>query len=218
MGKWTDSEIELLRNNFPQKDNAELLDLFPDRSYDSIYKKAYKLGLVRACRIETVNRKQSARKGSNNNLWHGGKTVTRKGYVMLRNPEHHRANKRGYVMEHILVWEEANSRELPVGWVVHHIDGVKNNNSPENLQAMTAGEHSVLHNSARKPAAETKRKIAIAAKTRFSCKENHPRYKNIDVSSMLLEVKRGSTVKSVCEKYGINKTTYYKKLKEKNCG
>lgn len=130
MGKWTDSEIELLRNNFPQKDNAELLDLFPDRSYDSIYKKAYKLGLVRACRIETVNRKQSARK----------------------------------------------------------------------------------------PGAETKRKIAIAAKTRLSCKENHPRYKNIDVSSMLLEVKRGSTVKSVCEKYGINKTTYYKKLKEKNCG
>ena len=45
MGKWTDSEIELLRNNFPQKDNAELLDLFTDRSYDSIYKKAYKLDL-----------------------------------------------------------------------------------------------------------------------------------------------------------------------------
>lgn len=33
-----------------------------------------------------------------------------------------------------------------------------------------------------------------------------------------MEVKHGSTVKSVCKKYGINKTTYYKKLKEINCG
>lgn len=218
MRKWTDSEIELLRNNFSQKDNSELLNLIPGRSYVSIYKKALKLGLVRSCKIETANRKQSARRGSNNNLWHGGKMVTRKGYVMLHEPEHHRADKRGYVMEHILVWEKANGRELPKGWVVHHIDGVKNNNSPENLQAMTASEHSTLHNSTRKLEEETKHKIAIAAKTRLSRKENHPRYKNIDVSSMLLEVKHGSTVKNVCKKYGIHKTTYYKKLKEISCG
>lgn len=46
---------------------------------------------------------------------------------------------------HIIAWEDANGRELPKGYVVHHIDGNGHNNDPSNLVAMTRGEHNSLH-------------------------------------------------------------------------
>jgi len=67
------------------------------------------------------------------------------GYKTLLIPEHHRANKQGYVMEHIFIWEQVNNRKLPQGWVIHHLNGIRNDNRPENLIAMKRSEH--LHQS-----------------------------------------------------------------------
>jgi len=49
--------------------------------------------------------------------------------------------KSGYVYEHILVWEKANGRPLPDGYVVHHLNGLKYDNRPENLVAIPKGKH-----------------------------------------------------------------------------
>jgi len=51
--------------------------------------------------------------------------------------------KRGafYRGERVLVWEETHGMELPKSWVVHHLNGVKDDNRPENLLGLPRHEH-----------------------------------------------------------------------------
>lgn len=46
---------------------------------------------------------------------------------------------------HRMVAEQIIGRPLKPGEVVHHIDGNKRNNNPENLLVLTASEHSRIH-------------------------------------------------------------------------
>lgn len=142
------------------------------------------------------------------------KIKSSKGYVLVYAPEHPRAsNKR--VFEHIVVWETAAGMAIPDGCCIHHLNGVKDDNRIENLQLMTVEEHTILHNSNRRLSEETKRKIGVRAKERLKDKCNHPRYKEIPIDDLVEMVTSGETVVSVCRKYNIHKTTYYKKLKER---
>ena len=54
-------------------------------------------------------------------------------YILLRALGHLHANSNGYVREHRLVMEQTLGRYLMPEEVVHHIDGVKDNNHPSNL-------------------------------------------------------------------------------------
>jgi hypothetical protein len=76
--------------------------------------------------------------GSLNGMWKGGKTYHKKGYVMVRATEHPRGNSnRGYVFEHILVMEDVLGRYLLPTENVHHKNGVKDDNRPDNLELWT---------------------------------------------------------------------------------
>src|SRR5438067_2516638 len=75
--------------------------------------------------------------GDRNPNWRGGRTRHKAGYVMVFAPSHPRAGRTRYVFEHILVAETLLGRHLLPGESVHHRNGVKDDNRPENLELWT---------------------------------------------------------------------------------
>jgi hypothetical protein len=61
-------------------------------------------------------------------------------------PEHPRADKNGYVREHILIAEKALGKPLPPKAELHHHDGNPGNNDPGNLVVCQDNAfHKLLH-------------------------------------------------------------------------
>lgn len=68
------------------------------------------------------------------------------GRFMVRLPNHHRANKNGWVIRAIAAYEAYHHRErVTTDYVIHHKDENKLNDSKENLIKMKFGEHTRLH-------------------------------------------------------------------------
>jgi hypothetical protein len=65
------------------------------------------------------------------------RTHHKAGYVMIWAPGHPRAGKSQYVFEHIIVMERLLGRYMLPGESVHHRNGVKDDNRPENLELWT---------------------------------------------------------------------------------
>jgi hypothetical protein len=75
-----------------------------------------------------------------------GKYIDAAGYVRILRPDHHRANSRGYVGEHVLALEEKLGRFLTPDETPHHKDKNPGNNSPSNLELLsTRGLHRSHH-------------------------------------------------------------------------
>lgn len=143
---WTSEETNILKQFYPNMANDELQAIIPNKTWISIYKKAKSLGLSREGNsIEYINRSR-ARSGSKSSSWKGGTKLTPKGYRQILQKGHHRADKNGYVMEHIIVFERETGIEVPKGCSIHHINGDKTDNRIENLCMMTNGAHTALHN------------------------------------------------------------------------
>ena len=73
------------------------------------------------------------------------------GYVKRKAPNHPYCDKRGYVMEHRLVVEGLSGVFLPKHAVIHHKNGVRDDNSPENLEYIEGQEkHAESHDSGKR--------------------------------------------------------------------
>ena len=83
--------------------------------------------------------------GSESNHWKGGVVLRTGGYLAEMRKGHPRANSAGYVFQHILVMESMIGRHLFDDEVVHHKNGNKGDNNPDNLQLMKDSEHRSYH-------------------------------------------------------------------------
>lgn len=66
----------------------------------------------------------------------GKKSPDGYGYIRVRLPFHPNAHKDGRVPEHILVMSEMLGRPLYSHEEVHHMNGVRDDNNPKNLEFM----------------------------------------------------------------------------------
>lgn len=85
------------------------------------------------------------RRMEKSNRWKGGRIINDQGYVLLKVPEHPKANSIGYVREHIIIAEKALGRPLKKREVVHHLDEKRSNNTNNNLVVMSHDFHQWLH-------------------------------------------------------------------------
>jgi hypothetical protein len=80
------------------------------------------------------------------NRQHNGRVVKidTHGYVMVWEPTHPNNFSRGWIYEHRLVAERTIGRYLRSDEHVHHINGIKDDNRPENLEVMDGIAHAAL--------------------------------------------------------------------------
>lgn len=87
----------------------------------------------------------NGRHGEDHPNWKGGKrTSGHKGYIKVYVPDHPNAVQ-GTIFEHRLVAEKTLGRYLEKDEIVHHINHIKDDNRPENLQVVRRGEHVANH-------------------------------------------------------------------------
>lgn len=77
-------------------------------------------------------------------MWKGGRYLNTAGYVMLYMPTYPRAGSNGYVREHIKVWEDTHGT-LQENMTVHHLNGIRTDNRPENLSVLPRHNHKSFH-------------------------------------------------------------------------
>ena len=83
--------------------------------------------------------KERFKNPANHPAWRGGRR-NHSGYVQIKMPNHPRAIH-GYAFEHIVVWERVHGRPVPSDMSIHHLNGIRSDNRPENLVAIRKDEH-----------------------------------------------------------------------------
>lgn len=91
-------------------------------------------------------RKKSSLPLNKNPNWNNGRFLTTSGYVYIRVCNHPYTNKQGYIAEHRLIMEKKLGRYLNSKEVVHHINGIKDDNRIQNLMLFASNsDHIKFH-------------------------------------------------------------------------
>lgn len=138
---------------------GEIVNLSPQAIYIRLLKSGVKLrSFSEALKMAYQRGREKQQCGENNANWKGGKSINKNGYIEIR-------IQGKQLQEHRLIWEKAYG-EIPNGWVVHHLNGIRNDNRLENLFAMPRTRHSP--NEIIKPYEERIRQLEQKLKKRHS--------------------------------------------------
>jgi len=113
-------------------------------------------GLHEAFAVSTTHPSKAPPMAEAASRWKGGRKM-HTGYWMVMQKDHPEANADGYVFEHRLVAEQSIGRPLLPKEEVHHINEIRTDNRPENLQVMSKSAHMSLHTTARHAARQAER-------------------------------------------------------------
>lgn len=160
MRKWSEEEKALLAKLYHDRvPMNDMVEYFTNRTFEAIKVRCSMLGFKGRPRTEEHKRKMpkfprgnipwnkgtTYAKGESNPNWKGGRRI-KSGYVLVWCPGHPRADKNSYVPEHVLVAEKKLNRQLRKGEIVHHINGKKQDNHPDNLHVFpNVAEHMRHH-------------------------------------------------------------------------
>ena len=68
-----------------------------------------------------------------------------RGYFYVYRPDHPKANHMGMVRRHHVVWWIVTGEVIESPYALHHINGIKNDDLPNNLEKVEHGEHTRIH-------------------------------------------------------------------------
>ncbi len=99
-------------------------------------------GLCKSCYARANIALFARRIGSNHPRWKGGRVKTKEGYILRRlypdDPFYSMVDTHKYVLEHRLVMARQLGRCLKSWEVVHHKNGIRDDNRDENLELLPA--------------------------------------------------------------------------------
>lgn len=85
----------------------------------------------------------------NSTSWKGGRQDNGDGYILVKlQPDdvfRPMADKRGYILEHRLVMARSLNRPLQPWEIVHHKNGIRDDNRIQNLRLTVRGSHNIEH-------------------------------------------------------------------------
>ena len=99
----------------------------------------------RSCWFKKCVEEHRFPQGSKHHWYKNGRPKTSEGYIRIKQPNHPFADHNGYVAEHRYIMEQHLGRILDRKEFVHHLNGIKDDNRPENLAAVSRSEHNHRH-------------------------------------------------------------------------
>ena len=130
---WTKDEEDIIKMYFPEWGANKCCEMLPHRTREQIHWKAKRLGLY--CNIT----KQRINLGIKHYNLEKNKSYGTQGYIVIRVNGKLRT-------EQAIIAEEILGRPLAENEVVHHINGIKDDNRLENLAVLNRSDHVKLHN------------------------------------------------------------------------